>query len=200
MFNHTQDIVCSIQGAEELLHKSEEVFHNKEKSVTFIQNGFEVHVEGLPYFFTVSCFEEIGWNVFLTSISGSIDDDEETDLYYEQLEDAVDIVNAHYYQDDNNDDATSYNFFKLKTVTTDKLSVLPEVDEIQDTGKYVLKVSFKEFHEMRLELGYSKIFKRWYYEFFNHASDSKESLLKQDSMRQYLEEVDYLIGNFNHSM
>lgn len=198
MTNNTQDIVCSIQGTEELLHKSEEVFHQKEKNIVFIENGFQIHVDGLPYYFQVSCFEEIGWNVFLTSLSGSIEDDEETDTYYHQLEDAIDTINAHYFVEDTEDENISYNFFKLKSITTDKISNLNEVTEIKDTGKYILKVIFKKLQDFPLEIGYSKVFKRWYYEFRN--PEMKDTLLKNESFRQYAEELDYMIGNFNHGM
>jgi hypothetical protein len=194
----TQDMVCSIQGAEELLHKSEELFQGTEREVVYIENGFQIHVKDLPFYFQVSCFTEIGWNVFLTSINGELEDDEATDRFYHELEDAVDTVNVAYFQDDEEEDTISYNFFKLKAITQEKLSHLEEVKEVKDTGKYVLKIVFNQLKEVPFELGYSKIFKRWYYELTN--TDLKENLFKNNLLRNYLEEVDYMIGNFNRSM
>lgn len=96
----TQDIVCSIQGANELLREVDNLFLAKEKRIKFIESGFQIYCDALPYFFQVQFDENFGWVVFLTSVSGGFEDHEETDRLYHQLEDVIDKINATYYADD----------------------------------------------------------------------------------------------------
>ena len=198
MANLAQDMVCSIPGAGELLHKTNEILHDTTFVIKHIERGFQAHVEGLPYFFTVSCFEDIGWNVFLTTVNGTIEDDEETDGYYHALEDAVDIINATYFSEDEENESISYNFFKLKAVTEATIGQSGTMDVIEDQARYVLRVGLDKGNEKPIEMGYSKLFRRWYYEIKN--KENIQQLLNNHSVRGYLEEVDYMIENFNQSM
>lgn len=198
MANLAQDMVCSIPGTEELLHKTNEVLHEKNFVIKHIERGFEAHAEGLPYFFTVSCFEDIGWNVFLNSVSGTIEDDEETDAYYHELEDAVDIINATYFSEDDENESISFKFFKLKALTETNLGQTGVMDVTEDKARYVLRVGFYGGNDRPIEMGYSKVFRRWYYEILN--KESNQHLLENPAVRGYLESVDYMIGNFNKNV
>lgn len=199
MVSTTQHIVASITGAEELLHRTEEVFQGRSKNIVFIENGFQIYSEGLPYYFQVSYYEEIGWNVFLSSISGTIEDHVETDNLYRQLEDAIDTVNlAFYTEEELEHEKIAYNFFKLKALTQEKISEFKEVAEIKDTGRYVLKIAFHDMKGFPLELGYSPIFNRWYYD--QHNQEITQVSSEHPSFREYMEELDYVIGNLNRSM
>lgn len=198
MENLAQDMVCSIPGTDELLHKTHEILQGKELVVKHIERGFQAHVDGLPYFFTVSCFEDIGWNVFLTTVSGTIEDDEETDAYYHAIEDAVDIINSTYFSEDDENESLSYKFFQLKALAETTFNQRCALDVTEDTARYVLRVGFDDSEERPVEMGYSKVFRRWYYEIMN--KESTQQLLKNSSIRNYLESVDYMIGNFNRSV
>lgn len=193
-----QDMVCSIPGAGELLHKTNEILNNTTFVIQHIDRGFQAHVEGLPFFFTVSCFEDIGWNVFLTTVKDSIEDDEETDTYYHALEDAVDVVNATYFSEDEDNESIPYNFFKLRAITETIIGEFGAMEIIEDQARYVLKVGLDKSQEKLIEMGYSKLFRRWYYEIKN--KEKVEKFFKNQDVRNYLEEVDFMIGNFNHSM
>jgi hypothetical protein len=194
----TKDTVLKIPGAHELLHKTDEIFLDRAKKIVFIENGFQIYSEGLPYYFQVCYYEEIGWNVFLTPLGDSLDDHEETDILYHQLEDTVDIVNMEYFDVGDIEKAhISYHFFKLKSFAEEKAKNIKQIDKIKDTGKYVLKVFFNHPRNVTLELGYSPIFKRWYYEFIQ--PDKKDNIINHHSTRNYLEEIDYMISHLNHS-
>ena len=192
----TQHMVYSMPGTEELVHKTGEILHDTSFVIQPLDNGFQAHVEGLPFFFTVSCFEDIGWNVFLTSVNGSIDDDEQTDSYYHAIEEAVGMVNETYFSEDEENDMVSYNLFKLQAMTESTVGDVGTFEVVEDTARHILKVGLGK--DEPIEIGYSKLFRRWYYEIKN--KESVQQLFTQPRVRHYLEEVDYLIENFNHSM
>ncbi|WCK57257.1 hypothetical protein PP175_29135 (plasmid) [Aneurinibacillus sp. Ricciae_BoGa-3] len=185
------------QGCDELHNQVEKIFKHREKEITWMENGLRILVPGLPYSFQISCYEEIGWNVFLTSHTDSFEDDEETDRFYSQLEDAIEEVNTQYFDfGDHEREIIAQRFFDLKFLTEDKLQKVEGIDAIKDTGRYVLKVAFKEPQQNEksvLELGYSNVFERWY-------MDVPETpVFQHDGLKQELTQLDSLITSYNQA-
>lgn len=87
-----------IIGKNEILDYSNKLL-NKYKNILInhIPSGFELFVPQLPYSFEVLFYENVGWNVFLTSNTDEYKDDFETDNLYRKLDNEIDIVNRKYY-------------------------------------------------------------------------------------------------------
>lgn len=157
--------------------------------ISEIENGWNIDIPKLSHTFHIQCFPPIGWNVFLVPKTPSFFEDVYTMKVYDQLEKIIDVINFEYFDftlEEKEKLDSKWNWLKNEIQRIQKqCSIIIKKVVYKEPG--IIRIYLRSFPNSYIDLGYSRIFQRWFIETI--GEEERKNLFISTQIQHHLDRI-----------